>query len=220
MVLALITKNIYSFNIPPIGGNVATGTSPRTLTVTYSVSVDENSASNLTEEKVDEKESKVERFKENIKQVKSDVKPPKKTENKNKKNGPFTPVVKTVRIVIGDDKFKKLKLKGIGMHSDVIKGFVDTSDSKFGQFVLKQLFAAADKDKNGTIERDELEAALKRLGFEFLKDGQMKGIFQRADADKNGGIDLEEFMKSAPKVLQQNLVKLAKNNGGDLGLLS
>jgi hypothetical protein len=32
-------------------------------------------------------------------------------------------------------------------------------------------------------------------------------------------IDFEEFAKAAPKVLRTNLVKLAKQNGNDLGFL-
>ena len=33
-------------------------------------------------------------------------------------------------------------------------------------------------------------------------------------------ISLEEFMDEAPRTLKTNLVKLAKNNGGDMGLLA
>lgn len=217
IALAFMMREISCFHIPSINRNVAIGMSSRTLPITFATSNEENSATALTEKVVEENGKTIETEKEEIKQVKSDKK--STTENKNKKNGPLTPVVKGVKAALGEEEFKKLKVKGIGMHSDVIKGFVDTSDSKFGQFVLKQLFTAADKDGNGTIEQEELEAALKKLGFDFLKDNQVKGIFQRADLDKNGCLDEEEFMKAAPKALQQNLVKLAKNNGGDLGLL-
>eukprot|EP00547_Thalassionema_nitzschioides_P002396 CAMPEP_0194199482 /NCGR_PEP_ID=MMETSP0156-20130528/485_1 /TAXON_ID=33649 /ORGANISM="Thalassionema nitzschioides, Strain L26-B" /LENGTH=218 /DNA_ID=CAMNT_0038924379 /DNA_START=88 /DNA_END=744 /DNA_ORIENTATION=+ len=136
------------------------------------------------------------------------------------KEGIFTPAVKGVKAVVGEEKLNKIRGKAIGMHSDVIKGFVATSDSEFGQFVLKQLFALADKDKNGIIDQSELEAAVKTLGFNFLKENQVQGIFERTDLDKNGGIDLEEFLEFAPQTLQRNLVKLAKNNGGELGFLS
>ena len=35
-----------------------------------------------------------------------------------------------------------------------------------------------------------------------------------------GVIDYEEFVNEAPKTLKTNLVKLAKNNGAELGFLS
>ena len=35
-----------------------------------------------------------------------------------------------------------------------------------------------------------------------------------------GVIDYDEFVKEAPKTLKTNLVKLAKNNGAELGFLS
>ncbi|KAL7455042.1 hypothetical protein ACHAWC_006623 [Mediolabrus comicus] len=44
-------------------------------------------------------------------------------------------------------------------------------------------------------------------------------IINRADVNGDGMISLEEFMDEAPKTLKTNLVKLAKNNGGDMGLL-
>ena len=54
--------------------------------------------------------------------------------------------------------------------------------------------------------------------------GQMsekeKSTYQKkADKDKNEVIDFEEFVKETPKVLRVNLVKLAKQNGHDLGFL-
>ena len=49
---------------------------------------------------------------------------------------------------------------------------------------------------------------------------QIDGILARADADGNATIDLEEFISDAPKTLKTNLIKLAKQNGADLGFLS
>ena len=136
------------------------------------------------------------------------------------KEGVFSPVVTTLKSVVGEDELNKLRGKVITMHSDVIKNFVGTSDSAFGQAVLKSMFAAADVDRNGTLEASELEKALKTLGFRYLNEKQLRGIFERADADKDGHIDLDEWMKDAPKTLRTNLVKLAKKNGGDMGLLA
>ena len=135
------------------------------------------------------------------------------------KEGVFSPVVTTLKSVMGEDELNKLRGKAITMHSDVIKNFVGTSDSAFGQAVLKSMFAAADVDRNGTLEASELEKALKTLGFRYLNEKQLRGIFERADADKDGHIDLDEWMKDAPKTLRTNLVKLAKQNGGDMGFL-
>ena len=135
-------------------------------------------------------------------------------------NGVLAPLVKTVKAVIGDDELNKVRGKAIALHSDVIKSFVDTSGTPVGQTVLKTLFTVADADKSGTLEENELNQALENLGFRFLNEKQKHGIFERADVDKNGHIDLDEWMAEAPKTLKTNLVKLAKKNGGDLGLLA
>jgi Ca2+-binding EF-hand superfamily protein len=84
---------------------------------------------------------------------------------------------------------------------------------------LQQLFSLADANRSGTIDVDELKVALRALGFDWLKEEKVQGIFARADTDANGAIDLDEWIKEAPKTLKTNLVKLAKKNGGDMGLL-
>jgi Ca2+-binding EF-hand superfamily protein len=70
------------------------------------------------------------------------------------------------------------------------------------------------------VDEEELAQALTRLGFEWLKDKQVKGILERADRNHDGRIDLEEWMSEAPKTLRTNLIKLAKKNGGELGFLA
>ena len=120
---------------------------------------------------------------------------------------------------LGQDTLNKVRAKAISLHSDVIASFVETSNSAVGQTVLKSMFQAADTNANGVIEEEELAVVFRQLGFDWLKDKQVKGILQRADADQNGAIDLDEFMREAPKTLRTNLIKLAKKNGGDLGLL-
>ena len=42
---------------------------------------------------------------------------------------------------------------------------------------------------------------------------------KRADLDKNGDIDWDEYVRAAPKTIRTNLVKLAKKNGTEMGLL-
>eukprot|EP00543_Licmophora_paradoxa_P013191 CAMPEP_0202476086 /NCGR_PEP_ID=MMETSP1360-20130828/93236_1 /ASSEMBLY_ACC=CAM_ASM_000848 /TAXON_ID=515479 /ORGANISM="Licmophora paradoxa, Strain CCMP2313" /LENGTH=220 /DNA_ID=CAMNT_0049103275 /DNA_START=51 /DNA_END=713 /DNA_ORIENTATION=- len=135
------------------------------------------------------------------------------------KDGIFTPVVKASKFVLGSDRLNKVRGNAIGMHSNVIASFVETSNSAFGQTVLKQLFRIADKDGSGNIDKEELSVALRSLGFE-LSEKQISGIFDRADKDKSGDISMEEWIREAPKTLRTNLTKLAKKNGGELGFLS
>jgi Ca2+-binding EF-hand superfamily protein len=84
---------------------------------------------------------------------------------------------------------------------------------------LRQLFTFVDTDNSGYLDKAEVAQALSLLGFKWLGDGQVDKIFERADADGDKTISLEEFMAEAPKTLRTNLVKLAKTNGGEMGLL-
>jgi EF-hand domain len=135
------------------------------------------------------------------------------------KQGVFSPIVQLTKMALGDEKLNKLRAKVISLHSDIISNFVNTADTALGNVVLRQLFEFADKDKSGTIDETELRAALLTLGFDWLQEKQIKGIFERADIDTNGAIDLNEWMMEAPRTLRTNLIKLAKKNGGDMGLL-
>merc|ERR1712178_45769 len=100
-------------------------------------------------------------------------------------------------------------------------GLIDTSDSQIGQWTLRKLFEAADEDGSGELDREELKAALKKLGFEWLDDDKkIDNVVKKGDKDDDGLIDLEEFKKLAPTLLKQNLMKLAKQNGSELGFLS
>jgi len=47
-------------------------------------------------------------------------------------------------------------LQVIAEHSKVIAAFVDTSDTPWGKIALKALFAAADADGNGTLDKEEV----------------------------------------------------------------
>jgi hypothetical protein len=136
------------------------------------------------------------------------------------KSGVFSPVVLTAKQVIGDERLNKIRAKVISLHSEVIGSFVETYDSPIGRSVLKSLFEVADLNHNGTIDEAELSAAMETLGFSWLQAKQIEGIFKRADLDDNGSIDFDEFMKEAPKTLRTNLIKLAKKNGDEMGLLS
>jgi len=133
--------------------------------------------------------------------------------------GLFAPLVLGAKRVMGEQELKQLRADIIGKHSKVIANFVETSESPFGQMVLKRMFEYADKDGNGTLDKDEVRAALRDLGFDFLDEKQINTILNKADGDKNEVIDFEEFVKETPKTLRVNLVKLAKRNGHDLGFL-
>jgi hypothetical protein len=154
---------------------------------------------------------------------KKQVAAPKKTAGPHGKQGPLSPVVLAAKAVMGNDesRFNKLRAKVISLHSDVIESFiVGTSETPVGRAISKQLFELTDRDRNGSIEIMELAQAFQTLGFDWLKEKQVEGIFQRADKDENGHIELEEWLAEAPKTLRTNLIKLAKKNGGELGLLA
>ena len=145
---------------------------------------------------------------------------PTKQARKPSPQGIFAPLVKGAKQVMGEKELNALRAEVIVAHSGVISSFVDTSESKFGQLVLKRMFEAADTDGNGTLDKAEVRAALEALGFDFFNDKQVDGIYSRADKDDNEVIDFEEFVKEAPKTLRTSLVKLAKKNGHDLGFLA
>ena len=88
------------------------------------------------------------------------------------------------------------------------------------RLATRQLFEAADTDDSGELDRAEVKAAMAALGLPSAEDEkQIDGIVKRADADDNELIDFEEFCKDAPKTLRMQLIKLAKQNGDDLGFL-
>jgi hypothetical protein len=146
-------------------------------------------------------------------------KTPVKTTANRHKEGLFSPVVYVAKEVLGETELNRLRGNVISMHSDVIKNFVSTAETGFGNQVLRALYTKTDVDGNGKIEMNELEKALKTLGFTWLQEKQIKGIFKRAGGEEKGYLTLEEWMAEAPKTLKTNLVKLAKSNGGELGFL-
>jgi len=101
------------------------------------------------------------------------------------KNGIFSPIVRLAKRIVGKERFLSFRGRVIGAHTKVIQAFVDTSDSPFGCLALEKLFELADLDGDGTVDRDELERALKKLGFYHLSAGQIDAIMKRADEDDN-----------------------------------
>jgi len=135
------------------------------------------------------------------------------------KEGVFSPIVVAGKSVLGEEQLNQIRAKIIGLHSDIIKSFVATADSETGKTVLRQLFKIADTDDSGYLDKQEVMVALNLLGFKWLGEKQVDKIFARADANGDLEISLEEFMEETPKTLKLNLVKLAKQNGGEMGLL-
>lgn len=144
---------------------------------------------------------------------------PKKKSNPSHKEGVFSPVVFLAKGLMGDDSLTKLRAKVISMHSDIISSFVNTYETAYGDLALKTLYSMADQNKDGSLDENELKSALHNLGFSWIKDKQLKGIMKRADLDGNSVIDFNEFRNEVPRTLRTNLIKLAKKNGGEMGLL-
>jgi len=138
---------------------------------------------------------------------------------KDAKNGPFGPVVKGAKQVLGESTVTLIRTKAIQKHSEVIAAFCESAESPVGKIALKQLFRLADKDGNGAIDKKELKEALHALGFTHLNEKQIDMLFKRASVDGSTELGWEEFMESAPKALRVNLILLAKNNGNELGFL-
>lgn len=57
---------------------------------------------------------------------------------------------------------------------------------------IKQMFDDFDKDKDGTIDRSELELALRSLNLDFTQ-GDIETYMEQLDRSKNGDISYEEF---------------------------
>ena len=168
-------------------------------------------------ESLDERRARAEAIVAGQPQAKTQAKTPERVKAP---QGIFAPAVKGAKAVMGTKELNALRADIIAKHTKVISAFVDTNESPFGQIVIRKMFEAADKDGNGTLDRQEVKDALKALGFTFVEDKQIDQIFSRGDTNKDDVIDFEEFVKETPKALRTNLVKLAKSNGHDLGFLA
>ena len=83
-------------------------------------------------------------------------KAPKKKGKNPHKEGVFSPIVVAAGTILGEESLNKIRGKVIAIHSDLIKSFVDTADSSFGQSVLKQLFNLVDTDNSGYLDKEEV----------------------------------------------------------------
>lgn len=108
----------------------------------------------------------------------------------------------------GEDRFASLAtrleaLKSKGPMKRAIFGMVKQIQSH-GMSEL-ELFNSIDQDGNGTLERGELMAALRRLGVK-LTGAELDGILRAIDVDGNGTIDYQEFyflLKSESDAIMQ-----------------
>ena len=72
----------------------------------------------------------------------------------------------------------------------------ETDDAEFDKEMdkLTSVFEAIDLDKNGTIDKTELTAALKMIDKSATEEGVEKRM-NKYDEDKDGNINFEEFEK-------------------------
>ncbi|KAJ1491779.1 hypothetical protein T484DRAFT_3102924 [Baffinella frigidus] len=59
---------------------------------------------------------------------------------------------------------------------------------------IHRQFVEIDADGSGALDRDELRAALQKLGFRSISQRAFEDLFAEADLDGNGSIDEEEFV--------------------------
>jgi len=147
--------------------------------------------------------------------------------------GIFSPIVEAAKAVLGEEELANFRGEAIKAHTAVITAFAASltpepdagyTDSQsfhyFGESAVRNMFKLADADGNGSVDVEEVRSVVKTLGFKWLDDdSKISQIIDKMDKNGDEMIDLEEFMAKAPVVFRQNLVKLAKTNGNDMGLL-
>eukprot|EP00929_Paragymnodinium_shiwhaense_P059131 TRINITY_DN29600_c0_g1_i1.p1 TRINITY_DN29600_c0_g1~~TRINITY_DN29600_c0_g1_i1.p1 ORF type:complete len:183 (-),score=65.12 TRINITY_DN29600_c0_g1_i1:434-982(-) len=136
------------------------------------------------------------------------------------KDGIFTNTVVGFKVLLGQENLVSIRNYLIKLHGDAQAKLIETHETEFGQATMEWLFKQADTDNNGIIDKAELTDALQRLGFNWMDETRVDKLFKKADKNENEEIELDEFKATSPKFLQQNLLKLAKKNGSDLGFMS
>eukprot|EP00957_Ditylum_brightwellii_P009821 740869-Ditylum_brightwellii.AAC.1 len=70
--------------------------------------------------------------------------------------GIFSPGVYIAKTVLGEEKLNKVRAKATSLYSGVIKSFVETADSFFGQHALVDMLKVADKNGDGKLDNDKV----------------------------------------------------------------
>eukprot|EP00746_Dinoflagellata_sp_MGD_P087065 gnl/MRDRNA2_/MRDRNA2_34550_c0_seq2.p2 gnl/MRDRNA2_/MRDRNA2_34550_c0~~gnl/MRDRNA2_/MRDRNA2_34550_c0_seq2.p2 ORF type:complete len:109 (+),score=43.59 gnl/MRDRNA2_/MRDRNA2_34550_c0_seq2:96-422(+) len=76
---------------------------------------------------------------------------------------------------------------------EVADPFEEGTPSEHMTAMIQEMFANADKNKDGMISREELEAVMKQLG-EWEPD-DFDRLFKEADANEDGSLQYGEFVK-------------------------
>jgi len=74
---------------------------------------------------------------------------------------------------------------------------------------LRKAFDFFDADKNGKIDKSELEAVLKEANIAYTQQ-QLETFMSRIDLDGNGSIDYDEFCKMMNEIILVTRAKLDK----------
>jgi len=134
--------------------------------------------------------------------------------------GYFSPLVEITRNIVGEDKLVEMRKAWIQHHTKVISaGVLFAADKNLGRAIAKQLFAAADVDHSGQLDKGEVFAAVHKAGFSWMTRRKVESLMGNADNDMNNMIDYDEFEEIAPSTLRKSFAKLASVRGRWLGLL-
>lgn len=83
----------------------------------------------------------------------------------------------------------------------------------------EKVFDTFDTDNSGTLDADEVEFALKELGFEFSQK-EFFSLFYDMDADSDGHVTFDEFLNSMNFMDQEKLEAKEQKTSGRQQILS
>lgn len=96
-----------------------------------------------------------------------------------------------------------------GAPSDSADRILDTLNSTFGRVVLRQLFHAVDRDRDGQLNLAEALVGLRRIpGLENAPSVRLEQAAKRGDTNSDAHVSLEEVL-GAPRAISRPIVELA-----------